>query len=222
MNKDLLEGVFVEEDKTRFSCVVQIGDKREKCYVASSCKLEKLIPLKNKKVLVKRIQSNTSDMKNSLFAVKGQQGWVLLNLAEANRIVERQLSERKFSYLGKRKLVEREKQIEGYKSDLFLQESNTVIEVKTILSDKRENKFPSVKSSRVNKQLMQILQLLEKGYRVCYLFVALNSITKQVEIADDLKEIFSMCIDRGMICKGYSIKFVDEEPVLHGLVKVIF
>lgn len=40
MKKDLLEGIFVEEEKTRFSCVVQIGDVREKCYVASSCKLE--------------------------------------------------------------------------------------------------------------------------------------------------------------------------------------
>lgn len=221
MKKDLLEGIFVEEEKTRFSCVVQIGDVREKCYVASSCKLEKLIPLKNKKVLVKHILSKRSDMKYSLFAVKDQQGWVLLNLADANRIVEQQLSERRFSYLGKRKVVEREKQIEGYKSDLFLPESNTLIEVKTILSDKKESKFPSVESSRIHKQLIEILKLLEEGYRVCYLFIALNSITKQVEIEKNLKEIFSKCIDRGMVCKGYTIKFVDEEPVLHSPVKVI-
>ena len=104
---------------------------------------------------------------------------------------------------------------------MYLPESNTVIEVKTILSDKREGRFPSSTSVRVKKQLSQILELLDKGYQVCYLFIVLNPTTKQVKLGDELKQIFEECIAKGMICKAYALKFFNESPVIHKCVKII-
>lgn len=91
MDSGLIEGIFIEEEKRRFSCIVEVEGVPEKCYVASSCKIEKLIPLGGKKVLLKPVQSKLSDMKYSLFAVQMQKGLVLLNLPCANRVVENQL-----------------------------------------------------------------------------------------------------------------------------------
>ncbi len=101
--KGILEGIFVHEEKTRFLCTVEIKGKQELCYVPSSCKLGGLIQLEGETVWLKPIQSKKSELDYCVYAVKKKQGWVLLNLADTNRIFEEQLSRRMFSFLGKRK-----------------------------------------------------------------------------------------------------------------------
>lgn len=219
--KEMIEGIFSKEEKTRFLCKVLIDGEQELCYVPSSCKLGQLISLEGEKVWFKPIDSKKSELRYGIYAIKKRRGWVLLNLAETNRVVEAQLSRRIFSYLGKRREIQREKVIEGYKTDLFLPESNMVIEIKTVLTDEAHTLFPAVESERIIKQLDEIHALLSQGYKVCYLIIALNPITTQVEIVEQLKQKYNACISEGMICKGYSLRFEGDTPAIYRQVGVL-
>lgn len=79
--------------------------------------------------------------------------YVPLNLSVSNRVLETEISRRYFSFLGKRKSVFREKVIDGYKSELYIADTDTVIEVKSILSFNKNAIFPTVFSERANRQL---------------------------------------------------------------------
>ena len=45
MIKTLTKAQFVAEDKTRFSCTININNKMMKCYVPSTCKLKNLLEI---------------------------------------------------------------------------------------------------------------------------------------------------------------------------------
>ncbi len=218
---DLVKGIFIREEKTRFLCTVEIDGRKELCYVPSSCKLGKLISLEGETVCLKPIDNKKSDLNYGLFAVKKKQSWVLLNLAEANNVLENQLHRRLFAYLGKRRRIQREKKIQDYKSDIYLPESETVIEIKTVLTEKRIGYFPTIESQRMKAQMSQLLGLFEEGYKIIYLIIALNPATKSIEITDEMKTTFLKCISMGMQCKGYSIRFKDEKPIIYRQIDII-
>lgn len=220
MIQQKLEGTFIREEKTRFLCAVEIDGNPEQCYVPSSCKLEQLINLQGETVWLKPVHNRNSNLKYCIYAVKKKQGWVLLNLAEANNIIEAQLNRRLFSFLGNRKEVQREKLVEGYKADLYLPASRTVIEIKTVLTEEESAIFPGVKSLRIERQLIDIGKLLEAGYKVCYFVIALNPRTARLEIAEKLKDIFRDGISKGMLLKGYSLKFEEELPKIYKSIEV--
>jgi DNA-binding sugar fermentation-stimulating protein len=211
---EYIEAIFLREEKTRFLCTVLLDGKEELCYVPSSCKLGSLIKLEGELVWLRPIERKSSKMRYSLYAVKKRQGWVLLNLAEVNNVIRSQITRRVFSYLGARKEIQTEKMIEGYKADLFLPESNTVIEVKTVLTEDRMGYFSILQAGRTEKQLKQLRELLEKKYKVCYLIVALNPKTKEITVTEDLKELFEQCVAEGMQCYGYTLKLIEGNPVI--------
>ena len=98
---------------------------------------------------------------------------------------------RRFAILGKRSSIKKECTIAGYKSDLYIEDTKTVVEIKSILSFRGEAEFPSVYSQRAVDQLMKIEDLLEKGYRACYVFVSLNPKVKQLTLNNELMFLFS-------------------------------
>ena len=168
-------GIFQQELKNRFRCVVKVDDIDEVCYVSASCRLENFIDLHNKEVQLTP-STNSSKLQHTLFAVykNNEKKATILNLSLANAVVFEQLHRRLFSFLGSRKLARREVLVEGYKADIFIEDTKTAIEIKTIIASSRQANFPSVKSERGLKQLEQIKVLLKKGYRVCYMFVSLR------------------------------------------------
>ena len=85
-----VEAVFLREEKLRFLCTVFLDGKEELCYVPSSCKLGSLIKLDGERVLLKPVESKSSKLRYALYAVMKQQGWILLNLAEVNKLIKHQ------------------------------------------------------------------------------------------------------------------------------------
>ena len=221
--EEYLVGIFIKEMKNRFRCLVNVNGENTVCYIPSSCRLSNFIDLSNRKVLLQPIKTVTSKMKYSVFAAKYGKNYILLNLSMANRIIEEQLGRRYFSFLGKRKNVAHEVSVNGYKSDLYIRDTNTIIEVKTIISTKGEAVFPSVYSERANKQLTDILRLLNEGYGVCYIFVSLNPYVRSIDINEALTEyynLFCKCVLNGMIYCGFSIRFKNEKPILRSKIPV--
>lgn len=225
VEKHLIHGVFIAENKNRFICRVAVDSEEIECYMPSSCRLEKLIDIRGCEVILRPNKSKSARTRYALYAVRKGRQFILINQNEPNRIVEACLHNRRFSFLGKRACIQREKTIDGYKCDLFLPETNTVIEIKSILSFGGKAEFPNVLPQRGTRQLKQLHSLMEKGVKVCYLLVSLNPQIREIRIGEEYAEFhsaFQKCINAGMLCKGLSIKIVNETPEIQSTVPVIF
>ena len=205
-------GVFIRELKNRFLCEVKINGIVEECYVPSSCHLSNFLQLEGRRVLLVPTQTPNSRTKYALFAVPFKKNYIVLNTSMANRAIEGGLRGRRFSYLGKRKEWLKEHKIDGYKADLYIPSTKTIIEIKSIISTKEPAIFPTVYSERTINQLKQIQQLLLNGYRICFMIVSLHPYVKNVTI-DKSTEFYlelSKCLEAGLIVKAYTSRVEND------------
>lgn len=218
---ETIEAVFIAELSNRFRCLVKVDEEEMLCYVPSSCRLSNLIDLTGRSVLLTRMSSR-SKIKYCLFAVETNEGYVLLNLALANKIVYNQIGRRYFSFLGKREHVRMETVVEGYKSDLFIEDTKTVVEIKTVLSLDPIGHFPTVYSKRLIQQLKKIETLLDSGYRVCYMLISLGPQVRRIYLDSDrdFTELIDICISKGMILCGYALQFQEDAIGIASKIKV--
>lgn len=220
---DYVLGIFQTELKNRFLCDVEVDGKTITCYIPSSCRLSNFLDMAGRTVLLKPIKTPKARTPYSVYAVKYKRNYILLNLAEANKIIEAQIGRRFFSFLGRRKQLSHEYKIENYKTDLFIHDTNTLIEIKSTLSFSREAIFPSVYSERAIAQLKQISLLLDKGYKACYILVSLNPSVKEIAVnkqLDDFYDAFMECVDKGMSYCGFSICLKEQSPELYSKIKI--
>lgn len=194
------EGIFIKERKNRFICEVMVEDEVIECYVPSSCRLDNFIDLHGKRVLLLPTEVPNARTRFSLFAVPYKHNHILLNIGMANRAVENDIKRRCFSSLGKRSEIHREHKIGSYKSDLYIANTRTLLEVKSVLSLVKEAVFPSVFSQRTLNQLKEISSLMDSGYNAALVIASLNPYVEQIQIdhASPFYEALRPCIDKGM------------------------
>lgn len=221
---EIVYGTFKEEIKNRFLCTVSIEGTDTVCYIPSSCRLSNFINLSNRTVMLQPIKKKDVRTKYSVYAVKYRRNYVPLNLSISNRVLEAEIKRRCFSFLGKRKDVSREKVVDGYKSDLYIADTDTVIEVKSILSFNKNAFFPTVFSERVNRQLEELLGLLSNGHRVCYMLVSMCSSVESIRINEKQEEYFRLfmdCMRSGMIVSAISLGMKSDLPYVKSRIDVI-
>ena len=174
LEQSFKHGIFKDELKNRFLCLVEIDGEDTLCYIPSSCRLSNFVNLVGREVLVSPVLSPNARTKYSVYALSGSDGFILLNMTKANEGVAESINNRRFSFLGKRNHIKKECTVSGYKSDLYIEDTKTIVEIKSILSfDKsRAARFPSVYSQRAIDQLMKLKRLIDEGYRVSYIFVS--------------------------------------------------
>lgn len=215
----MVEGIFLRECKNRFLCEVEIENGEiVECYVPSSCRLSNFADFGGCPVLLTENTKKATRTQYALYSVRYQRSHVLLNLKETNRIVAENLQSRRFSYLGDRKIVLRENWLDDYKYDLYLPNTETVIEIKSILSLEKSQKLPVIHSERALRQLGIMSELLQKGYKVYYLFITMNSKTGCLYFENDgsvYSKLLLENIKRGMICKAYSVRIRAKQAVLN-------
>lgn len=193
-------GTFVRELKNRFLCEVVIDGETIECYVPSSCRLGNFIDLQGKRVLLLPTEASNARTKLALFAVPYKHNYILLNISKVNKLIEDNINRRYFSSLGRRSKIFREHQIGSYKSDLYIAESQTMLEVKSILSLEQSALFPTVYSQRTLNQLKEISKLIDDGYNAALIIVSLNPYVKNIKI--DYSSPFYLalmdCVNKGM------------------------
>lgn len=211
-NPEYLLATFIRELKNRFLCEVEINGKSVVCYVPSSCHLSNFLSLEGKQVLLVPTQANNARTKFSLFAVPYKNSYILLNSSLANRAIENNIHSRRFSSLGMRKSVIKEHSVEGYKSDLFIEDTSTVIEIKSVLSLDAVAKFPTVYSERSLEQLYKLRLMLKNGYKVHYMIVSLNPYVKKIYIPNntEFSQELNDCIAQGMKISAYSCRLNNQ------------
>ncbi len=220
-----VQGIFKEELKNRFLCLVEINGKDTLCYIPSSCRLSNFIDLAGRQVILIPVASANSRTDYSVYALRMGKQFVLLNMSQANRVIEDNIGSRRFAFLGRRKNVRKEHTIENYKCDIYIEDTRTVVEIKSILSFEKETYFPTVYSQRAIDQLAKICNLLDKGYRVCYIFVSLNSRVRKVSINDRItgyRDLFQLCIDKGMELRGFTLRIHNDVPFVYSNINIVF
>lgn len=213
IESNYISGVFIRELKNRFLCEVEIEGKVEECYVPSSCHLSNFLQLEGKRVLLVPTQTPKSRTKYALYATPYRRNYITLNTTLSNIAVEKGIHTRRFSYLGKRTLILKEHFIEGYKSDIYIPETKTIIEIKSVLSNKDEAVFPTVYSERTQNQLKDIQAMLNKGYKVLFVVVSLNPYIKRITIDKDTEFYIELtsCLEKGMQFRAYTSQLVNFE-----------
>lgn len=212
-NSSYISGVFVKELKNRFLCEVKIDGKVEECYVPSSCHLSNFLQLKGKRVVLIPTQGKNPRTKYALYAAPYRRNYIILNTSLSNVAIEKGIHNRRFSYLGKRSNVQKEHSVEGYKADLYIPQTKTIVEIKSVLSENDEAVFPTVFSERTQNQLKSIQEMLDKGYKVVFIIVSLNPYIKKLTI-DKSTEFYSeltRCIEKGMEIRAYTSHLKDYE-----------
>lgn len=221
----MIEGSFLREAKNRFLCEVRMNDgTKEECYVPSSCRLSNFADFCGCRVLLREVISRQARTKYALYAIKYHRRFILIDLKEANNIIGESLKKRQFSFLGKRSRIKRECFIGNYKSDLYIEDTNSICEIKSVLSLEKEQRLPMIYSERALQQLREMKELLEKGFHVYYFFVALNPCTECLILEDDGSDFVKLLMDnifKGMICKAYSIKVEKQTAVLNKEIKIV-
>ena len=206
---DYKTGIFIREIKNRFLCEVEIDSKIVVCYVPSSCHLSNFLNLYKKKVLLVPTRTPNSRTPYALFAVPYKQSYIVLNTSMANRVIEADIKRRFFSYLGKRENVMREYSVSGYKCDLYIKDTDTMVEIKSIISTNSRALFPTVYSERAINQLLKIQEILQSEQRVCFCIVSLHPYVCEIVI-DQKTEFYielKRCINLGMLLHGYTTRF---------------
>lgn len=195
-----IEGVFVKELKNRFLCEVLINDTPTECYVPSSCRLDNFLDLRGKRVLMLPTRTPKARTGYSLLAVPYKRNYMLLNTSKVNCMIADNLGRRFFSALGKRSVTEREHQLGSYRCDLFLPNSDTIIEIKSVISTDSIAEFPTVYSQRTIDQLKSISALISDGYKAALIIVSLSPYVKQIHIDTSTLffEALKPCIEKGL------------------------
>lgn len=212
---EIIYGIFKQEIKNRFLCRVKIEGEEVICYVPSSCRLSNFLNMTDRRVMLIPTMDKNARTRFALYALKYGRSYVPINLSNSNKVIEQQIHRRYFSFLGKRNQVVREKIIKDYKCDLFVKDTNTVIEIKSLLSFEKEALFPTVYSERAVKQLRQLSKLLDEGYKVCFIVVSLSRVVNEMSInpeIEDFYRLFQECVSKGMIYKGFSLR-LDEKQI---------
>ena len=211
-----IEGVFVKELKNRFLCEVLVNGESTVCYVPSSCHLSNFLDLTNKKVLLVPTQTPNSRTKYALFAVPFKRSYLVLNTSMANAAVVNCLRKARFSYLGKRKTILKEHKVDDYKTDVYICDTRTIIEIKSIIATTNSGVFPTVYSERTIKQLNKLQELISKGYKVCFIIVSLTPYLNELFIDNNTEfyDKFMTCIKQGMIAKAYTCRLSDDKILI--------
>lgn len=217
IEEEIIKGIFVKERKNRFLAEVKINNKLYECYIPSSSKLQNYINLKGKEVLLKKNKDIKARTEFSVFAVKYYGKYIILNLNSVNKVVKEYIE------INQEKKIKQEKYINTYKSDLLIEDTKVVIEIKALISTKQEAIFPTVYSERAIKQLKKIRELLTEEYKINYYFISLSSSVKKIIINKEEHEYYNLlkdCINNGMIIYGYNIKYSDSNIYINKKIKV--
>lgn len=220
-----IKGIYIRELPNRFRCEIEIDGEIIECYQPISFKLSKVMRPEGKEVLLNETCNKKSPFKYSVYAIKTEENrYALVNLQMVNSFFDCGIKTNRFDYLGSRSKIKRETMIEDLKTDLFIEDNNTIIEIKTIFSFEENVLFPNLSSERLWEQIKKIIEKMNKGYRAFLLLAVLTDTPKEIVIHTDNLEnenIIRNACEGGLVIKAYRIENVENIPEIGEELKVI-
>lgn len=210
MKQEYIKATFVEESKQRFICTIAIDDYTRECYVSSSSKLSTYLPLLNCNVLISENKGLNLRTQYTLEAVEYEKTMYYVNFNKINQLYEKYVLRDEMS--GK-KVIKEFFAENLVKTDFYI-EGIGCVEVKALLSIDNKIVFPDVSSKRIERQLLQYIELLKKGTNVTFAFVSMGSNLLEFELntkREDVKTYLHKALSLGLIVKAYSVIYIDNE-----------
>ena len=217
-------GIFVREDTFRFHCRVLVDGIERLCYMPANCKLEKIVSLAGREVYLNEYEGISDKFEYVVQAVKYKNAIVLINLNYLNRVVEKQFYRKIFNFIGERREIRREFSFGKYKSDFWIQNSNTIIEVKSLLSWESIAEYPIKKVERSINQLDNIMELLKDGYSFYYFIFSLSPYVKEIHIGKENKYgiMLQECQKKGVVIIAFSIGYRKDKFYVKKQIPIVF
>lgn len=167
----------------------------------------KIYSFEGREVLLSQQTCNNSKFNYKVEAVIYRNGQILLNLNFLNRIVEQEIHRSRFSFLGDRKTVFHEKIVNGYKSDLYIADTNTLIEIKSVLAFSDKVDYPVNYSSHMLRQLEKLQDIANSQVNVYYFIIGLGPALKEIDV--DINSKYGKLMDK---CKRAVVQFIAMNP----------
>ena len=210
MKEQYYNAIFLEESKHRFLCTVLKDGLKEECYVSSSSKLSKYLPLKNCKVLLSENKGSKLRTRYTLEAVKCSNTLYYVNFNGTNQLYEKHLLSNEIATEN----IHKEYTVDDMVKTDFFVENYGCIEVKSLLSGMNKIIFPDNSSNRLERQLLQYIELLNKRMNITFVFIAMSANLLDFEWNDkkeNIKLYFKKAFLLGLRIKAFSVIYEDNE-----------
>ncbi|MGB9854334.1 MAG: DNA/RNA nuclease SfsA [Candidatus Bathyarchaeales archaeon] len=222
----LLKGIF-KARVTRFSVLVQVGDKAVVCFLPNPGRLEELLVL-NAEVVLKEVERCKRKTWYDLIGVYHGNQIVSVDSRLPNRLVFEALKNRDLPEFAEYTKVKPEYRYGHTRFDFLLSNNDApcLLEVKscTLVKD-RVAMFPDAPTKRGTRHVLELVKAKNEGYRACILLMIQRTDAYAFKPNDEMDAAFGKALrhaaERGVEVCAYSSEFTADRIVLKGRVKVV-
>jgi sugar fermentation stimulation protein A len=228
LHKKFINGILVKRYK-RFFADVQLDNKLVTAHCPNTGSMLGLLDAGNK-VYLSESDNEKRKLKYTLEVIKLKSKHVGVNTHRTNRIVEKALNEKVFTFIKNIKEIRREvKYGENSKIDFLVSTSKeqVYIEVKnvTLARNKSVAEFPDAVTARGTKHLIELSKLKKKGIRAIMLYIIQRDDCESFQLAKDIDPTYAENIDkamkRGVEVFCYDCKFSNKDILINREIKFI-
>lgn len=221
----MVEGVFMER-LTRFSASVKVEGKIVACYLPNPGRMvELLVP--GVEVVLKGALGGERKTSYDLIEVYHKGDKISLDSRVPNKLVLEALRDRELSEFSGYSSINPEYQYGGTRFDFFLSngDKSCLLEVKSC-TKVREGValFPDARTVRGRRQVRDLLEAKNKGYRSCILFVIQRTdvevFSPDDEVDREFGDVLRQAAKQGVEVYAYCSQFVGDKIILRGKVDV--
>ncbi|MEG1669158.1 DNA/RNA nuclease SfsA [Chryseobacterium sp.] len=215
-----INAIFLKESRQRFLCTILLNEEEVECYVSSSSKISKYLNLHNKPVLISKNKASNLRTMYTLEAIQAEtEEYIYLNFNKCNYLYKKHLI---IKGVPEQDIQREQKVTDTLKVDFYIK-THGYFEIKSLLSSTAEIEFPDISSDRLHTQILEYIKLLNGGAPVTFVFLSMskNLANFSWNIAKtDIKELFALATELGMVTEAYSVEFVRGEFLLRENLKL--
>lgn len=221
----IVEGVF-KERLTRFSALVQVGDKTVPCFLPNPGRLNELLT-RNAKVILREATGGKRKTSYDLIGVHYKSQLISVDSRVPNKLVLEALRNRDLGEFSEYSLIKPEHSYGRVKFDFLLSNGQKpcLLEVKSCTLVKGGVAlFPDAKTERGTRHMRDLLKAKNEGYRACALFIIQRTDAKVFSPNDEIDPKFGEALrqaaKQGVEVYAYCSEFVKDKITLKEKVKV--
>lgn len=168
-----LKEAVLHKKVNRFIAEVYVDGQLEEVHIKNTGRLTELM-LKGEKVLLEPSSNPKRKTRFSLVAINHMDTWVSVDSQIPNSVAFQAISEGKIHQIGQVDVLKKEVKYGSSRFDLYYEKGiqKGFIEVKGVtLANSGVAKFPDAPSIRATKHVLELTELMKKGYKATVLFI---------------------------------------------------
>jgi len=222
----IIEGIF-KERLTRFSALVQVGDKTVLCFLPNPGRLNELLT-PDAKVILREAASGKRKTSYDLIGVHYKSQKISVDSRAPNKLVLEALRNRDLEEFSEYSIIKPEHPYGRTKFDFFLSngQRRCFLEVKSCTLVKYGAAlFPDAKTERGTRHVQDLLKAKNEGYRACVLFIIQRTDAQVFSPNDETDPEFGKALRQaakhGVEVYAYCSELVKDKITLKEKVKVV-